>query len=131
MLRCRGKRSRSTPYAPAPRSPDYHDGYDAAFQQCEHLADRVQRLESFAFIAGGDLADIKAGLEQLPAAIRAEILEYTEPVLGEIMTGRVTLPTRQDLQAMEQRLNNRLSRLESRLDQVLAALGGAEDQPHP
>ncbi|MEV4172501.1 hypothetical protein [Nonomuraea sp. NPDC049709] len=99
-------------------------------QHREHLADRVQRLESFAVISGGDLADIKsdvtdikAALQQLPAAIGAEILEYTEPVLGEIMAGRATLATRQDLQAMEQRLDNRLSGLESRLDQVLASLG--------
>jgi hypothetical protein len=107
-------------------------------QHREHLADRVQRLESFAFISGGDLADIKGdvtdiktGLEQLPATIRAEILEYTEPVLGEIMAGRATLATRQDLQAMEQRLDDRLSRRESRLDQVLAALSRADEQPHP
>jgi hypothetical protein len=107
-------------------------------QHREHLADRVQRLESFAFISGGDLADIKGdvtdiktGLEQLPATIRAEILEYTEPVLGEIMAGRATLATRQDLQAMEQRLDDSLSRRESRLDQVLAALSRADEQPHP
>jgi hypothetical protein len=78
-------------------------------QHREHLADRVQRLESFAFISGGGLADIKGGGQLFHAA----------------------LATRQDLQAMEQRLNNRLSGLESRLDRVLAAVGRADGQPHP
>jgi hypothetical protein len=103
-----------------------------------HLADRVQRLESFAFSSGGDLTDIKGdvtdiktGLKQLPASIRAEILEYTEPVLGEITARQATLATRQDLQTMEQRLDNRLQALESRLGQALAALSRADDQPHP
>lgn len=111
---------------------DYHDGMTAP-QHRVHLADRVQRPEAWAFAAGADVADIKAAVEQLPSAIRQEILEYTEPVFGEIMAGGATLATREDAQALEQRvmeglraldgkLERRFSGLESRLDQVLAAL---------
>jgi hypothetical protein len=62
-------------------------------------------------------------------------------VFGEIMAGGATLATREDLQALEQRLTDalrsidgklerRFSGLESRLDQVLA-VGQADDKPQP
>ncbi|MBB3733075.1 hypothetical protein [Nonomuraea dietziae] len=72
------------------------------------------------------MSEVKAAVEQLPAAIRQEILEYTEPVFGEIMAGRATLATKQDLEAFEQRLvdlvQNRMGALDAKVDQILAAL---------
>jgi hypothetical protein len=94
-------------------------------QHRAQLATRVQRLEAAAFTLGSDVADIKAGVEQLPHVIRQEILEYTEPVFGEIMAGRATLATRQDLEALERRLGERMDALGAKLDQILAVLGQA------
>ncbi|MEU4329915.1 hypothetical protein [Nonomuraea dietziae] len=86
----------------------------------------VQRLEAAAFTLGADVSEAKAAVEQLPAAIRQEILEYTKPVFGEIMAGRATLATKQDLEAFEQRLvdlvQNRMGALDAKVDQILAAL---------
>ncbi|MDP4507748.1 hypothetical protein [Nonomuraea turcica] len=73
-------------------------------QQRAHIADRVQRLEAWAFTVNTNLAGIKAAEEQLPAVIREEVLAYTEPVLGEIMAGRGTLATKEDLNDLERRL---------------------------
>ncbi|NBE98116.1 hypothetical protein FE391_33650 [Nonomuraea sp. KC401] len=95
-------------------------------QHRAHLTDRVQRLESWAFAAG---ADIKAAVEQLPGTIRQEILDYTSPVLGEIMAGRATLATRQDVDDLKQEMSSRFASMDAKLDQILAALGGADDQP--
>ncbi|MGI5289518.1 hypothetical protein ACQEVF_40125 [Nonomuraea polychroma] len=73
-------------------------------QNRAHIADRVQRLEAWAFRTGADVADIKAAVEKLPTVIRQEILDYTEPVFGEIMAGRATLATKEDLNDLERRL---------------------------
>ncbi|MEO3805049.1 hypothetical protein [Nonomuraea sp. B1E8] len=37
-----------------------------ASQRRAHIAGRVQHLESWAFTAGGEIADIKAAIDQLP-----------------------------------------------------------------
>ncbi|MFI6708646.1 hypothetical protein ACIBF7_19575 [Nonomuraea sp. NPDC050478] len=91
-----------------------------------HLADRVKRLELRVFATGTDVAELKTAVKQLPSTIRKEILDYTEPVFGEIMAGHATLPTRKDLQGVEQRLTekfeHRFSDLDSRLDGVDARL---------
>ncbi|NBE93956.1 hypothetical protein FE391_08375 [Nonomuraea sp. KC401] len=94
-----------------------------------HLTDRVQRLESWAFAAGADVADIKAAVEQLPGTIGQEILDYTSPVLGEIMAGRATLATRQDVDDLKREMSSRFASMDAKLDRILAALGGADDQP--
>ncbi|MGP3929073.1 hypothetical protein [Nonomuraea sp. KM88] len=93
-------------------------------QRRAHIAGRVQHLESWAFTAGGEIADIKAAIDQLPTVIRQEILEYTEPVFGEIMAGRATLATRQDLEALERRLTDRLDGLTDRLDGLTGRVDG-------
>jgi chromosome segregation ATPase len=120
----------------------------SALQHRAHLADRVQRLEAWAFRTGADVADIKAAVEELPAVIRQDVLAYTEPVFGEIMAGRATLATKEDLNDLERRLTElmekrfgsvdtefrsvnarfesvdaKLQSLDAKLDQVLAALG--------
>ncbi|WP_164903762.1 hypothetical protein [Nonomuraea polychroma] len=43
-------------------------------QNRAHIADRVQRLEAWAFRTGADVAEIKAAVEKLHAVIRQEIL---------------------------------------------------------
>jgi hypothetical protein len=91
-----------------------------------HASDRVQRLEAWAFGVGADLADIKARLDELPSQVRQEILEYTEPVFGEIMAGRATMATKQDLDAVEQRLGGKIDALAARFDRLLAALDKGE-----
>ncbi|WP_188193933.1 hypothetical protein [Nonomuraea sp. SYSU D8015] len=107
-------------------------------QHRAHIADRVQRLEAWAFTASADVADIKAAVEQPPAVIREEVLAYTEPVFGEIMAGRATLATKENLDDLERRLtelvetrfrtvdvklDQRFQAVDAKLDQVLAALG--------
>ncbi|MEU6721714.1 hypothetical protein ABZ897_60645 [Nonomuraea sp. NPDC046802] len=91
------------------------------------IAERVQRREAFAFTTGEDLEDIKAALEQLSAQIRQEVPNCTEPVFGEIVAGRGTLATRQDVNALKRELTDlveaRFQRLDVKLDQVLATLG--------
>ncbi|MEV4115375.1 hypothetical protein [Nonomuraea sp. NPDC049695] len=86
---------------------------------CAHLADRVQKLEAWAVTVDGDIVNTKA---KLPAMIREEILNYTEPVLGEILAGHATLATKEHLNALERRLTDRMdTRFESvdaRLDQM-------------
>ncbi|MFD2350040.1 hypothetical protein ACFSTC_12865 [Nonomuraea ferruginea] len=37
------------------------------------------------FATGTDVAELKTAVKQLPSTIRKEILDYTEPVFGEIM----------------------------------------------
>lgn len=91
-------------------------------QPPDYAENRIQRLEAAAFVAGTDLTEIKAKIGELPHFIRAEILEYTEPVFGEIMAGRATLATRQDLDALEQRLGGKIEALDGKLDQVLDLL---------
>ncbi|WP_327580895.1 hypothetical protein OHA25_33415 [Nonomuraea sp. NBC_00507] len=120
----------------------------AAQQHQAHIADRVQRLEAWAFRTGADVADIKAAVETLPAVIRQEVLAYPEPVFGEIIAGRSTLATKEDLNDLERRLTElmekrfgsvdtefrsvnarfesvdaKLQSLDTKLDQVLAAVG--------
>ncbi|MEO3805050.1 hypothetical protein [Nonomuraea sp. B1E8] len=60
--------------------------------------------------------------------IPQEILEYTEPVFGEIMAGRATLATRQDLEALERRLTGRLDGLTGRVDGLTDRLDGLTDR---
>ncbi|NJP98905.1 hypothetical protein HCN51_57445 [Nonomuraea sp. FMUSA5-5] len=95
-------------------------------QHRAQLADRVQRLEAAAFRLGADLGDIKSAVEQLPTTIRQEILDYTEPVFGEIMAGNASLATKEHLDQLEQRLNDlieiRFSQVDAKLDRLLAAL---------
>ncbi|MEV4179373.1 hypothetical protein [Nonomuraea sp. NPDC049709] len=90
------------------------------------LADRVQRLEAAAFRIGVDLGDIKTAVEQLPNTIRQEILEYTEPVFGEIMAGHASLATKEHLDQLEQRLKGlietRFGQVDAKLDRLLAAV---------
>ncbi|MGP3957870.1 hypothetical protein ACTWPT_17850 [Nonomuraea sp. 3N208] len=76
----------------------------AAPQHRAHIAGRVQRLEAWAFRTGADVADIKVAVEKLPAVIRQEVLANAEPVFGEIMAGRATLATKEDLNDLERRL---------------------------
>ncbi|MEV0231659.1 hypothetical protein [Nonomuraea sp. NPDC050786] len=86
---------------------------------CAHLADRVQRLEAWAVTVDGDIANTKA---KLPAMIREEILNYTEPVFGEIMAGNATLATKEHLNALERRLTDRMDTrfqaVDAKFDQV-------------
>ncbi|MEV1241168.1 hypothetical protein ACIBO2_07380 [Nonomuraea sp. NPDC050022] len=98
-------------------------------QHRAQLAARVQRLEAAAFTLGSDLGDIKAAVDQLPQTIRQEILEYTEPVFGEIMAGNASLATKEQLDQLEQRLNDlkdlteaRFGHVDAKLDQILVAL---------
>ncbi|MEV5559426.1 hypothetical protein AB0L44_37710 [Nonomuraea wenchangensis] len=99
-------------------------------QHRAQLADRVQRLEAAAFRLGIDLGDIKTAVEQLPTTIRQEILEYTEPVFGEIMAGNASLATKENLDQLEHRLKDlvetRFAQVDAKLDRLLAAL----PQPH-
>ncbi|MEU6794115.1 hypothetical protein ABZ907_20660 [Nonomuraea wenchangensis] len=99
-------------------------------QHRAQLADRVQRLEAAAFRLGSDLGDIKTAVEQLPTTIRQEILEYTEPVFGEIMAGNASLATKENLDQLEHRLKDlvetRFTQVDAKLDRLLAALS----QPH-
>jgi hypothetical protein len=112
-------------------------GRMTAPQHRAQLTDRVQRLEAAAFTLGADVADIKSAVEQLPQAIRQEVLEYTEPVFGEIMAGRATLATRKDVEgaaavinatirAVEARMDDRLAAIEEGMGQILAALGKSD-----
>ncbi|MGP4104046.1 hypothetical protein [Nonomuraea sp. KM90] len=95
-------------------------------QHRAQLADRVQRLEAAAFRVGVDVGDIKTAVEQLPNTIRQEILEYTEPVFGEIMAGNASLATKGHLDQLEQRLKDlmetRFGQVDAKLDRLLAAL---------
>ncbi|MEV0590676.1 hypothetical protein [Nonomuraea cavernae] len=95
-------------------------------QHRSHLADRAQRLEAAAFTLGADMGDIKTAVDQLPHTIRQEILEYTEPVFGEIMAGNASLATKEHLDQLEQRLKNlmdtRFGQVDAKLDALLAAL---------
>ncbi|MEU4508203.1 hypothetical protein AB0G05_01785 [Nonomuraea wenchangensis] len=93
-----------------------------------------------AFRLGIDLGDIKAAVEQLPTTIRQEILEYTEPVFGEIMAGNASLATKENLDQLEHRLKDlvetrfaqvdtqfaqvdtRFDQIDAKLDRLLAAL---------
>ncbi|MEU6718347.1 hypothetical protein ABZ897_43350 [Nonomuraea sp. NPDC046802] len=67
----------------------------------------------------------------MPAQIRQEVLDYTEPVFGEIMAGRATLATRQDVDELKQELTDlveaRFQSLDAKLDQILAALGTTDN----
>ncbi|MEV6149170.1 hypothetical protein AB0L53_02415 [Nonomuraea sp. NPDC052129] len=97
-------------------------------QHRAQLAARVQRLEAAAFTLGSDLGDIKATVDQLPQTIRQEILEYTEPVFGEIMAGNASLATKEHLDQLEQRLKDlrdltesRFGQIDAKLDQLLMA----------
>ncbi|MGA5761860.1 hypothetical protein [Nonomuraea bangladeshensis] len=95
-------------------------------QHRAQLAVRVERLEAAAFRLGIDLGDIKTAVEQLPTTIRQEILEYTEPVFGEIMAGKASLATKEDLDQLEHRLKalveTRFAQMDDKLDRVLTAL---------
>ncbi|MGV9387367.1 hypothetical protein ACWDRB_67180 [Nonomuraea sp. NPDC003707] len=95
-------------------------------QHRAHLADRVQRLEAAAFTLGADVGDIKAAVDQLPHTLRQEILDYTEPVFGEIMAGNASLATKEHLDHLEQRLKDlietRFGQVDAKLDRLLAAL---------
>uniref|UniRef100_UPI003F491994 hypothetical protein n=1 Tax=Nonomuraea bangladeshensis TaxID=404385 RepID=UPI003F491994 len=95
-------------------------------QHRAQLAVRVERLEAAAFRLGIDLGDIKTAVEQLPTTIRQEILEYTEPVFGEIMAGKASLATKEDLDQLEYRLKDlvetRFAQMDDKLDRVLTAL---------
>ncbi|GAA3681775.1 hypothetical protein GCM10022224_052550 [Nonomuraea antimicrobica] len=91
-----------------------------------HLVDRVQRLEAAAFALGVDVADIKAAVDQLPATIRQEILEYTEPVFGEIMAGNASLATKEHLDQVEGRLKEHLGQVEGRVEGLKEHLGQVE-----
>ncbi|MDA0633486.1 hypothetical protein OUY22_08655 [Nonomuraea sp. MCN248] len=86
------------------------------------LVERVKRLESCVFTIDTDVADLKTVVQDLPTTIRQEILDYTEPVFGEIMAGRANLATREDLQRLEQRLTekfeHRFSAVDTRLDRM-------------
>ncbi|WP_344835003.1 hypothetical protein [Nonomuraea dietziae] len=65
-------------------------------------------------------------MEQLPAAIRQEILEYTEPVSGRSWQGGQRWPPSKTWRRFEQRLvdlvQNRMGALDAKVDQILAAL---------
>ncbi|MEV4285557.1 hypothetical protein AB0K40_08625 [Nonomuraea bangladeshensis] len=98
-------------------------------QHRAQLAVRVERLEAAAFRLGIDLGDIKTAVEQLPTTIRQEILEYTEPVFGEIMAGNASLATKEDLDQLKELVDNRFAQMDDRfaqmddkLDRVLTAL---------
>ncbi|MEU7747242.1 hypothetical protein [Nonomuraea sp. NPDC049158] len=102
-------------------------------QHRAQLADRVQRLEAAAFTLGFDLGDIKDAVDQLPHTIRQEVLEYIEPVFEKIMAGNASPATKEQLDQLEQRLNDRLNDLkdltearfgqvDAKLDQLLMAL---------
>ncbi|MET8991432.1 hypothetical protein ABZW49_38780 [Nonomuraea wenchangensis] len=91
-------------------------------QHRAQLADRVQRLEAAAFRLGVDLGDIKTAVEQLPTTIRQEILEYTEPVFGEIMAGNASLATKEDLDQLKDLFETRFAQMDAKLDRLLAAL---------
>jgi DNA-binding transcriptional MerR regulator len=95
-------------------------------QHRAQLAVRVERLEAAAFRLGIDLGDIKTAVEQLPTTIRQEILEYTEPVFGEIMAGNASLATKEDLDQLEHRLKDlvetRFAQMDDKLDRLLTAL---------
>ncbi|MER7368595.1 hypothetical protein [Nonomuraea wenchangensis] len=98
-------------------------------QHRAQLADRVQRLEAAAFRLGVDLGDIKTAVEQLPTTIRQEILEYTEPVFGEIMAGNASLATKEDLDQLKDlvdtrfaQMDTRFAQMDAKLDRLLAAL---------
>ncbi|MGW5157712.1 hypothetical protein ACWEPN_19740 [Nonomuraea wenchangensis] len=91
-------------------------------QHRAQLADRVQRLEAAAFRLGVDLGEIKTAVEQLPTTIRQEILEYTEPVFGEIMAGNASLATKEDLDQLKDLFETRFTQMDAKLDRLLAAL---------
>ncbi|MEU6729835.1 hypothetical protein ABZ917_39550 [Nonomuraea wenchangensis] len=95
-------------------------------QHRAQLAERVQRLEAAAFRLGSDLGDIKTAVEQLPTTIRQEILEYTEPVFGEIMAGNASLATKENLDQLKDLVETRFAQVDAKLDRLLAALS----QPH-
>ncbi|TMR14648.1 hypothetical protein ETD86_28510 [Nonomuraea turkmeniaca] len=101
-------------------------------QQRAHIADRVQRLEAWAFTVDAGMADIKAAEEQLPAMIREEVLAYTEPVFGEIMAGRATLATKEDLNDLERRLTElmekRFESVDARFESVDAKLQSVDSK---
>ncbi|MED7931774.1 hypothetical protein SMD20_46670 [Nonomuraea sp. LP-02] len=91
-------------------------------QHRAQLADRVQRLEAAAFRLGVDLGEIKTAVEQLPTTIRQEILDYTEPVFGEIMAGNASLATKEDLDQLKDLFETRFTQMDAKLDRLLAAL---------
>jgi hypothetical protein len=91
-------------------------------QHRAQLADRVERLEATAFRLGADLGDLKAAVEELPATIWQEILEYTEPVFGEIMAGNASLATKEDLDQLKDLVDNRFAQMDDKLDRLLTAL---------
>ncbi|WP_433509949.1 hypothetical protein ACQP2T_39395 [Nonomuraea sp. CA-143628] len=103
-------------------------------QHRAQLTDRVQRLEAAVFTLSSDLGDVKsdlrdvkAAVDQLPQTIRQHILEYTEPVFGEIMAGNASLATKEQLDQLEQRVNARLSNLDDGLSGLDDRLSGLQD----
>ncbi|WP_433509947.1 hypothetical protein ACQP2T_39385 [Nonomuraea sp. CA-143628] len=92
------------------------------------LAARVQRLEVAVCTLASGLGDVKAAVDQLPQTIRQEILEYTEPVFGEIMAGNASLATKEQLDQLEQRLNGRLDDLKGLTDERFGQVDDRLDQ---
>ncbi|GAA1723771.1 hypothetical protein [Nonomuraea bangladeshensis] len=95
-------------------------------QHRAQLADRVQRLEATAFRLGAELGDLKTAIEQLPITIRQEFVEYTEPVFGEIMAGKASPATKENLDQLEHRLKDlietQFAQIDAKVDRLLAAL---------